>query len=504
MNASLLLVAREDAAAFEALIAALVEADIGPDVEVVIADDGATDEVSAFLSLIEGDVRVVRSAVPRGRRAALAEAAAAACGDVCIALAPTARPRPGFVAPLVAAIRDGADLAGPHGDGLALDCLAAARHVFAAGLPVPDPLAGPYELAVARGRRVAVAAAGLVGRDSVGPEASVIVCTQDRAEVLPGAVARLLEEGATDVVLVDNASRDATPEVCARLAAAHAGIVRHVCEPTPGLARARNTGAASARHDVLIYLDDDARPAPGWLCALRDAFSSEAVAIAGGPIHALADGPIDPSVLPPAWAFLVSVLSLGDTDRVIEPSQGPWGANWAIRRRVLDAVGGFDVTLGPSADSRLGGEESAVGAAVARRGLGEIAYRAAAAAGHMVPADRLDPGYLAMRAFRVGAGEIAVSADHDEELRMARALAQLQAVPGGDADAVLAAIAALRVPLAARLHAAAQLGIVAACAVRLGRDVVPLPGGGHLTVQAGHARGFVERPGRAGDRAAGW
>jgi glycosyltransferase involved in cell wall biosynthesis len=521
VTASLLLVARDDPAAFAALVESLVECDLGADVDIVVADDGATPELRAFLRRLEGDVTIVRAESPRGRRAALASAAGAARGEICIALATTARPRPGFVEPLAAAIRAGADLAGPTGyastagggllpadeapGALALHCLAARRTLFAVGLPAPDPLAGPYELALASGRSLAIAASGLVGRDASGPEASVIVCTQDRADALPECVACLVAEGADDIVLVENASRDDSAEVCAALAAAHPAV-RHVREPAAGLARARNTGAAAARHEVLAYLDDDARPAPGWLCAIRDAFGSEAVAIAGGPIHALAATRIEPWLLPPAWAFLVSVLTLGDADGAIDPTRGPWGANWAVRRRVLEAVGGFDEALGPSAGSRLGGEESAVGAAVARRGLGEVAYRAAAAVGHQVPAGRLEPGYLAMRAFRVGAGEVAVAASGDEALRLARAVRALAPVGnlGGDADAVLAAIASAPLPLESRLAAAAQLGIAAACAVRLDLGGVLLAGGGRLTVRPGHARGFVERPGRAGDLAAGW
>jgi glycosyltransferase involved in cell wall biosynthesis len=520
VNASLLLVAREDADAFAALVDALVACDPGPDVEVVIADDDATPELRAFLRQLEGDVTVVRSEAPRGRRHSLAEAAAAARSDVCIALAATARPRRGFHEPLVAAIRSGADLAGPHGyrsgagggllpaaadpQALGLVCLAAPRTAFAAVLEEPDPLAGPYELTVAAGRHLALVPADWVGQGAAGPEATVIVCTQDRADALEECVACLLSEGATDVVLVENASRDDSAAVCAQLAAASPGIVRHVTEPQAGLARARNTGAQAARHDVLVYLDDDARPAPGWLCAVRDAFCSEAVAIAGGPIHALAGGPIDPAVLPRPWAFLVSVLTLGDADGTIAANRGPWGANWAIRRHVLAAAGGFDVALGPSAESRLGGEESAVGQTVGRAGLGLVAYRAAAAVGHQVPPDRLDPAYLAMRAFRVGAGEVAVSAAGDEPMRLARAVRNLAGTPGGDADAVLAAIAAAPRPLEERLVLAAQLGIAAACAVRLDLGGMVLPGGGYLTVRPGHARGFVERPGSAGDVAAGW
>src|SRR4029078_9976415 len=55
-------------------------------------------------------------------------------------------------------------------------------------------------------------------------------------------------------------------------------------EPIAGLSRPRNAGARVAANDLLVYLDDDARPAPGRIESLRDAFFDPRVAIAGGPL----------------------------------------------------------------------------------------------------------------------------------------------------------------------------------------------------------------------------
>src|SRR5206468_12942884 len=62
---------------------------------------------------LQGDVTIHRSDRPIGRRAALAAAAGAAAADICIALTAIARPRPGFVDPLLDALADGATLAAP-------------------------------------------------------------------------------------------------------------------------------------------------------------------------------------------------------------------------------------------------------------------------------------------------------------------------------------------------------------------------------------------------------
>ncbi len=60
----------------------------------------------------------------------------------------------------------------------------------------------------------------------------------------------------TEVIVCDNNSTDATPEV-----ARAAGAVV-VFEPVNQIARARNTGAAAATGDWLLFVDADSRPSP--------------------------------------------------------------------------------------------------------------------------------------------------------------------------------------------------------------------------------------------------
>src|SRR5437763_5292850 len=155
IRASILIVARDNPIALWAQIEALVACDLAEDVEVVVVDDASGADVQALLARLEGDVTIHRSDRAVGRRAALTGAARAAAADVCIALGSAARPRPGFVEPLVAAVRAGAVLAAPvletgagdvHGyraaadgslwplaapgaavDALGVDCLAARR-----------------------------------------------------------------------------------------------------------------------------------------------------------------------------------------------------------------------------------------------------------------------------------------------------------------------------------------------------------------------------------------
>ena len=143
-----------------------------------------------------------------------------------------------------------------------------------------------------------------------------------------------------------------------------------VREPVAGLSRARNTGAAAAANDVLVYLDDDARPAPGWIESLRDAFCDPRVAIAGGPIN-----PLWPAERPAGWPAaglesFFSGLSLGDgRPRVPRPGRGLRRQLGRPARR-LAAVGGFDVRFGAGEGGALGGEEFLAATHVHRLGLG--------------------------------------------------------------------------------------------------------------------------------------
>jgi glycosyltransferase involved in cell wall biosynthesis len=73
----------------------------------------------------------------------------------------------------------------------------------------------------------------------------------------------------TEIVVCDNNSTDRTA------ALAHAGGARVVFEPVNQIGRARNTGAAAATGDWLIFVDADSRPCAGL-------FGAVAETIAGG------------------------------------------------------------------------------------------------------------------------------------------------------------------------------------------------------------------------------
>jgi GT2 family glycosyltransferase len=97
---------------------------------------------------------------------------------------------------------------------------------------------------------------------------SVVVVTYNSAEAvaasLPALCAQLRPED--ELVVVDNASADGTVAAVRRLAPAARVLVFTV---NTGFAAAANAGARSAAGDLLLFLNPDAAPLPGFADAIR-------------------------------------------------------------------------------------------------------------------------------------------------------------------------------------------------------------------------------------------
>ncbi len=104
---------------------------------------------------------------------------------------------------------------------------------------------------------------------------SVIVPAYQAAATLPACLAALagqeVDPAAFEVIVVDDGSSDATAEIARR-----AGVVT-ITQPHAGAAAARNTGAAVARGDLLLFTDADCEPVPGWIGAITAPFAKPAV-----------------------------------------------------------------------------------------------------------------------------------------------------------------------------------------------------------------------------------
>jgi glycosyltransferase involved in cell wall biosynthesis len=94
------------------------------------------------------------------------------------------------------------------------------------------------------------------------PNVSVIIPTHNRPHLLPRAVASAFAAGSdVEVVVVDDASKDKTAEVCRRLE----GIKYVQLEDNQGVAGARNAGVLASSGEYIALLDDDDVRSPGSL-----------------------------------------------------------------------------------------------------------------------------------------------------------------------------------------------------------------------------------------------
>jgi hypothetical protein len=102
----------------------------------------------------------------------------------------------------------------------------------------------------------------------VTPTLSIVMPTRNQAPFLAAAVASVMQqaEGAAarlELVVVDGASTDGTPELLATLAAQHPGRLRYVSEPDAGPADAVNKAVAMAAAPLVGWLNSDDAYTPG-------------------------------------------------------------------------------------------------------------------------------------------------------------------------------------------------------------------------------------------------
>jgi len=137
------------------------------------------------------------------------------------------------------------------------------------------------ELAEQAGRAVSESSAR---RDKAEPLVSVVIPTHNRAANLDEGIAGVLAgcAGASvEIIYVDDASTDATPEILARHAAA--GRIRTTRTEFGAPGPARNAGAAIARGRYLLFTDDDCVVPPGWVTAMLEArVRAGTAAVSGG------------------------------------------------------------------------------------------------------------------------------------------------------------------------------------------------------------------------------
>ena len=228
-------------------------------------------------------------------------------------------------------------------------------------------------------------------------DASIVVCTYNRAESLRDTLAALRAQQAAparewEVIVVDNNSKDRT---CALVQEARRGWprLRYEFEGAQGLSHARNHGIARARGDVILFTDDDVVPEPDWLETTLSGLEKYQADACGGYIAPIWETPPPPWLTEWFYGFLAVRTDRTDDYPITDTSPTPFGANMAFRRRVFDRVGLFDTSRGRKGKMLASGEDGEMFDRILTSGL-KVAFLGSARVHHKVESFRLTKRYF--------------------------------------------------------------------------------------------------------------
>lgn len=169
--------------------------------------------------------------------------------------------------------------------------------------------------------------------DARRPTISLIIPAYNEEAYLPAcldAVMANVAAQAMEIVVVDNNSTDGTKAVVERYQG-----VKYAFEPEKGITRARQRGFTASTGDILAYVDADTHPPAGWIDQIWDQFGRNPdLACLSGPYSFYDLSGIRNSIST-GW-FVAARPLYGITGHMMV------GGNFAIRRDVLEKMGGFD------------------------------------------------------------------------------------------------------------------------------------------------------------------
>lgn len=182
---------------------------------------------------------------------------------------------------------------------------------------------------------------------------SVVMPTYQRRDAVSNALRALCSvdyAGAVEIIVVIDGSTDATAEALAAIECPFP--VRIVEQGNSGAASARNHGAALAKNDVLLFLDDDMIADPRLLEEHARLHQAGADAVIGNtPVHP--DSPA--GFLPESVARWIASTNVKSPLSPFDVFSG----QLSVRRSVFDEIGGFDTAF--TSAPAFGNEDADIG-----------------------------------------------------------------------------------------------------------------------------------------------
>lgn len=172
--------------------------------------------------------------------------------------------------------------------------------------------------------------------------ASVVIVTYNSERHIGACLAALTEDpaGPEQIIVVDNASNDATTDIVAGYPVELIVAVENL-----GLAAGCHRGVAAASHGVLVFVTPDVVVRPGWLPILLDALADSSVGSATATLELAAQPGTtnstggELSYFGLAWASEIGA-ALDEGSDVVSVPFTP-GAAMAMKRSTWELSGGF-------------------------------------------------------------------------------------------------------------------------------------------------------------------
>jgi len=168
------------------------------------------------------------------------------------------------------------------------------------------------------------------------PTISLVIPAYNEEDYLPACLDAVMQNvagKAVEIIVVDNNSTDRTKEVVERYPA-----VTYVFEPMKGITRARQRGFLESTGDILAYVDADTCPPPGWIDQIWQQFGRDTkLACLSGP-YSFYDLSGIRNKISTGWFVAAQPLYRITGYMMV-------GGNFAIRRDVLEKMGGFDSSI---------------------------------------------------------------------------------------------------------------------------------------------------------------
>ncbi|MES2315054.1 MAG: glycosyltransferase family A protein [Patescibacteria group bacterium] len=138
-----------------------------------------------------------------------------------------------------------------------------------------------------------------------------------------------------EILVINNASTDQTAEVAASIPG-----VRVVDEPKKGLVMARQRAYIEATGDILAFIDADTRMPSGWYEKIVSGFASDPKVVCVSGPYRYYDCPVWHQ-----WATTLSWTLFAYPIYKLITGYLVVGGNFAISKKALDLMGGFDTTI---------------------------------------------------------------------------------------------------------------------------------------------------------------